>query len=171
MNNRKTKKVGAKNTGPQSVVAQARRVLYTKAISRVDAAIENGYPLEAIALLESMLADRLEARKDCITGQETNNREFDTAYKTAEFLAGENQRESDVAKGIYEAVKAWTPRRNELLHQMVKFADGDDKDWEMRLKDAQSAAADGLALFRKLDQLVRKLNKPPKSATKTKLKN
>ena len=171
MNTRKTKKVGAKNTGPHSVVAQARRVLYTKGIARVIDAMEHGYPLEAIALLESMIADRLEARRDCISAQETNKRVFDTAYETAEFLAGKKQPESDAAKEIYEAVKAWAPRRNELLHQMVKLAEDEAKAWDARLQEAQSTAKDGLELFRKLDALVKKLNKPKPDSASKKTKN
>lgn len=165
-NTPKPKKVRALNTGPKSVPAQARRALYGNAITQVKNAIEHRYPLEAIALLESMIADRLEARLAWVFNQDPDKQKFSTLGKLTDELCGKKSTESDDAKAVYKDVQAWADRRNEALHQMVKLADDDAKDWNARNNEAQAAAKAGLTLFRKLDALVRKLNKPPKSATK-----
>jgi hypothetical protein len=154
------------NTGPKSVPAQARRELYGHAISRVNNAIENRYPLEAIALLESMIADRLEARLACLHQQSPEKRNLSTLGNLTQELSGKKLGESDEAKVIYQEVNDWADRRNEALHEMVKLAEGSEKDWEEKVGEAQATAEKGLTLFRKLDELVRELNKPPKSATK-----
>ena len=149
---------GAKNMGHKSEVAEARQALYTCAISLVNNAIEHGYPLEAIALLESMIADRLEARLAKISSGFTYVRNFSTLGSLTRKLGGEKLKESDIAKLRYKAVKTWAERRNKALHQMVKLAEGDTKDWAARREEAQATAEAGLKLFRELDALVRRLN-------------
>jgi hypothetical protein len=161
----KLKKVRAVNAGPKSGPAQARRGLYGNAITRVNNAIEHRYPLESIALLESMIADRLEARLAWLHQQRIDKREFSTLGNLTQELCGARSNESDEAKSVYEGVKAWADRRNEALHQMVKLAEGDPKDWKARLKEAQATAEAGVPLFNRVTALVRKLNKPPKPVT------
>lgn len=160
----KLKKVRAVNTGSKSIPAQARRGLYSSAVVRINSAIENSYPLEAIALLESMIADRLEARLAWIFEQDASKRKFSTLGRLTGALCGTESRESEDAKAVYKNVQEWADRRNESLHEMVKLAEGDAKDWNAKLEEAQSAAVDGLRLFKKLAALVKKLNKPAKLA-------
>ena len=154
------------NTGPKSVPAQARRELYGNAISRINNAIEHRYPLEAIALIESMLADRLEARLAHLHHQSPAKRNLSTLGKLTDELSNKASKEGDEAKYIYEEVKTWANRRNEALHEMVKLAEGSEKDWKEKVGEAQATAEAGLPLFRQLDALVSKLNKPQKSSTK-----
>jgi hypothetical protein len=155
------KKKRAINAGPKSIPAQSRKSLYIKAISRINNAIEHRYPLEAIALIESMIADRLEARLACLFKQDPDKRKFSTLGKLTDELCGKKSKDSDEAKAVYENVAKWANRRNEALHQMVKLAEGDAKDWQMKIEEAQATAAAGLLLFRELDAVVRELNKPP----------
>ncbi len=158
-----TKKKRAINTGSESIPAQARRELYGNAISHINIAIEHRFPLEAIALLESMMADRLEARLACLFKQDPEKRMFSTVGKLAQDLRNKKLAESDEAKAVYASVMAWANRRNEALHQMVKLAEGNEKDWAEKVREAQETAEAGLPLFRKLDALVKKLNKPPRN--------
>ncbi|MDD2919324.1 hypothetical protein [Rhodoferax sp.] len=158
----KLKKVRAVNAGPKSGPAQARRRLYGNAITRINNAIEHRYPLESIALLESMMADRLEARLAWLHQQGVNKREFSTLGKLTQELCSALSNESDEAKSVYEAIKAWANRRNEALHQMAKLVEDDPKDWKARLREAQATAEAGVPLFNKVTALVRKLNRPPK---------
>ncbi len=157
-----TKKKRAINTGSKSIPAQARRELYGNAISHINIAIEHHFPLEAIALLESMMADRLEARLACIHKQALDKRMFSTVGNLTQELCGKKLAESDEAKAVYASVTAWANRRNEALHQMVKLAEGSDEDWVTKVMEAQETAETGLPLFRKLDALVKKLDKPPR---------
>jgi hypothetical protein len=151
------------NKGPNSLVAKARQKLYREAISRIKNAIKHRYPLEAIALLESMIADRLEARLAKIRIQDPCKGAFSTLGKLTKKLGGEELKESEAAKVLYNAVTLWADRRNEALHQMVKLAEGDTKDWAARLEEAQATAEAGMTLFRKLDRLVKGLNKSSSS--------
>ena len=152
------------NSGPKSAPAQARKMLYQHAIPRVKDAIENRYPLEAIALLESMIADRLEARVAALPAKNGVRaaRTFSMLAKLATTLRSENSGESGDAKGIYQEVAEWARHRNKALHEMVKLAEGNTEEWGARMNEAQSAATKGLVLFRKVDALVKKLNKPAK---------
>jgi hypothetical protein len=161
-NAEKAEKFRVVNTGPKSIPAQRRRMLYSEAILRIEDAIRHRYPLEAIALIESLLSDRLEARLAWINGQHSDKRNFSTPGKLVYELCAQTTNESLDAKAIYKEVKAWADGRNESLHQMVKLAEGDENDWEARLKEAQATAEAGVPLFNKLDALVKKLNKPPK---------
>lgn len=171
-NTAKVKRVRAINDGPKSAPAQTRRKFYANAIDRIKTAIKEGYPLEAITLLESMMADRLEARLACISNQEAEKRKFSTLGRLSRELCGNASHESDDAKTVYEEVQEWASQRNESLHEMVKLAEGDAKDWKAKLKEAHSTAKDGLKLFRQLDVLVRKLNKKSTSfATATESRN
>jgi len=146
------------NTGPDSDVGQSRKSLYSKGIYRIKDAIEHRYPLEAIALIESMIADRLEARLAHICGQADERRSFSTLGKLTRELCKEAAYESDAAIIVYKAVSRWADRRNEALHQLVKLAEGDDKKWMTRIEESQETAEAGLVLFREVDALVRKLN-------------
>jgi hypothetical protein len=156
------KKKRAINTGSQSIPAQARRELYGNAITRITNAIEHRFPLEAIALLESMMADRLEARLACIHKQDPEKLNFSTLGKLTQDLSCTKSAESDEAKAVYTKVAAWAVRRNEALHQMVKLAEGKEAEWATKVREAQETAETGLLLFRELDTLVKKLNKPPR---------
>jgi len=157
-------KIRAVNSGPKSVIAQKRFQLYRAASTRIQQAIKSHYPLEAIALTESMIADRLEARLACIHGQTSEKRKFSTLGKLTDELCGKNSSESIESKNVFRAVKDWADLRNEAIHEMVKVAESDNKDWSKRMEEAEVVAEKGLELFKKLNALVSKLNKPGKPA-------
>ena len=157
-----TDKNRAINTGPKSGMAQARKEFYGNAIPRIKRAIEHLFPLEAIALLESMMADRLESRLAYIFKQRADKRKFSTIGQLVEELCEKKSTESHEEKAVYGHVKTWGARRNEALHEMVKLAEGNEKDWGAKIQDAQEIAEAGLPLFGILDRQVKKLNKPPR---------
>jgi|GEM_PF-1330983 len=156
------KKKRAINTGSQSIPAQARRELYGNAIARITNAIEHRFPLEAIALLESMMADRLEARLACIHKQDPEKLNFSTLGKLTQDLSSKALKESPEAIAIYKKANTWAHRRNAALHEMIKLAEGSEEVWATKVNEAQETAETGLPLFRELDALVKKLNKPPR---------
>lgn len=78
LNNEQTAKVRLINTGRTSSVAKARQALYRSCTARIKEAIKLGFYLEAIALLESMITDRLESRIAAIHGQDEEYRKFRT---------------------------------------------------------------------------------------------
>ena len=104
-----TDKNRAINTGPKSGMAQARKEFYGNAIPRIKRAIEHLFPLEAIALLESMMADRLESRLAYIFKQRADKRKFSTIGQLVEELCGKKSTESHEEKAVYGHVKTWGP--------------------------------------------------------------
>ena len=158
-------KFRAINTSPKGDVAQQRKQLYKDALVKIDAALKAGYFLEAIAICESILADRLEARLAWINGQKEDKRKYSTVGRLADELKGEKSCECDDAKKLYAKVKAWAEVRNEAIHQMVKLSETNPETWENKYRAAETTAKDGLMLFRDIDRLVRKLNMPLKPVT------
>lgn len=157
------RKLRAVNGGPKTPVAQNRKALYRCALTRVSEAVENGYCLEAITLLESLIADRLESRTARIHDEADEKRIFSNIRKLVDPLAGKNSPEPEEAKNLYREIAAWSGRRNEAIHEFAKLAENHELTWEQKYEAATKAAHDGLQLFRRLDGMVRKLNRKVKS--------
>jgi hypothetical protein len=153
------KPLKAKNTGPKGAVAQARRALFAAAHKRISAALEAGYFLEAITIIESILADRLEARLAWIHGK----CHFSTLGTLVGELSGRKSSESAEARQLYNEILQWADRRNRALHQMVKLAEGSNETWAEKYEQAHDTAIKGEKLARKVENLVRTLNKPSKA--------
>ena len=158
---KKTRQVAS--SGPKSQTGQARKNLYAGCLDRVSKALDDGYALEAITLLESLIADRLEARLACIHGQKAEKRQFSTLGCLTQELKGKKAGEPEEALHLYGCVDEWANLRNEALHEFAKLSEGSSKKWETKYKKAQKAAKKGMKLFRDLDKVIRKLNKPKKS--------
>lgn len=121
--------------------------------------MEEGYALEAICLLESMISDRLEARKAAIHGQKQEKRKFSNLKTLAQELRGKNSNDPEEVKQLYGQVESWVDGRNSAIHEFAKLREGTRKKWETKYKDAIKTAATGLKLFRCLDKHIKKLNK------------
>jgi hypothetical protein len=150
----------AHNEGPQSPVAQARRELYSFALKRVDDALSKGFALEAVTLVESMIADRLEARCAKVFPADPKMQQFSNLGPLTDRLLADKAGESTAMKALYRQVKEWADDRNEALHELVKLAENSDADWDSKYTHATETAKAGLELFRSLDTQVKKLNQP-----------
>ncbi|MGL5001347.1 MAG: hypothetical protein ACRDAM_00225 [Casimicrobium sp.] len=137
-----------------SEVAKARYQLYKSAYSRVNEAIAEGYFLEAITIIESLIADRLESRLG-FTSKKPEG--FLTLGKLKARLA----KETDATlKGIVDdELMEWTKRRNDALHGMAKLEHGVIEDWASRYLRQKKVAADGKALLGKIDKRVKALRR------------
>jgi hypothetical protein len=147
------------SSGPISGTGKARQKLYSLSLERVSFAMHEGYALEAICLLESMISDRLEARKAAIHGQKEEKRKFSTLKTLAQELRGKNSNEPEEVKQLYSRVEDWVDGRNSAIHEFAKLREGSRKKWETKYKEALKTATDGLELFRGLDKHIKKLNK------------
>lgn len=155
--NKKTRQVAS--SGPKSQTGQDRKNLYTGCLERVSKALDEGYALEAITLLESLIADRLEARLAYINGQRAEKRKFSTLGCLTQELKGTKAGEPKEAVAMYDAVDDWATLRNEAVHEFAKLSEGNSKNWDAKYKTAKKAAKNGKKLFRDLDKVIRKLNK------------
>lgn len=146
------------NTGRLTQVAKQRRVLYVRCIVRVDEAIASGFYIEATAIIEGMISDRLESRLAFIHHQHPQRRKFSTVGRLARSLR-EQESETPDAVVVYEKIEEWARLRNQAMHELVKLAEDESADWDKRYQEARNAAVAGKKLFREVDKLVTGLNK------------
>lgn len=122
------------------------------AISRFNTAIEHSFFLEATALIESLICDRLESRIGELTDKSV---EFGTL---GDLLKKLNTIESDVElKYIMNNILyKWAGKRNVVVHQAAKIELGKKKDWNEYLRLAKLTAIEGRKAF---DNYNNQLNK------------
>lgn len=119
----------------------------------------DGYMLEAVALLESAIADRLECRIAFIHENSPDKRFFGTVGRLFRYLKKKELEEPFEAIELYEAGVLWADERNKALHQFAKQAEDSKQTWEDKYEAAALTAETGHKLFRDLDKLIRKLNR------------
>ncbi len=136
-------------------VGQERHLLFKQAYGRINHSMENGYYLEAITIIESLVSDRLESRLTFLKGT-------DFSFKNLGQLinAARNDETDDELKTLIIAdLDSWREKRNTSLHEMAKKADGDASTWEDRVADIKQVAIDGLDILRKIDNKCTKLRR------------
>ena len=134
------------------VVNKQRQLLYKNSLRQLKKAISEEYYLEAIALLDSLIADRLESR----IGELTNkNVQFNPLGKLCkDLLRVENMHA--IIEIIEKEIIPWVKTRNISIHESVKIEAGKDKLWEKFCEDKKSSGEDGYKIFRKLDYQILK---------------
>lgn len=155
----KRKPLRSINRGPKSAPATARCELYKRIHDRINEALAAKFYLEVIALCESIIADRSEARLAAIHSQADHARTFSTAGSLSRKLCEPKLREQPDAVAIYKSITAWADQRNAALHRMVKVGDEWNPTWLQRQDAARQAATSGIAVVRKVENLVKRLNR------------
>jgi hypothetical protein len=148
---RKTRAVAV----PGTHIGKERYQLYREAYSRINEARAQGFYLEAITIVESLVSDRLESRLSYLL----NN---DFSFKTlGDLIARSRAEETDgeLRTLVGQDLDAWRVRRNKALHELAKIADGDTAAWETRTAEFAKTARDGLETLRKIDKRVKQLRK------------
>lgn len=123
--------------------------MYKNVLERCAKAKENGFYLEAIALIESIMADRLESYLIRITSN-TNY-----AFKPLGSLIKGLRAINDLQMPIAE-IENWKKARNQFLHEMAKIEDGQYEDFSTRYSAALQCVEEGESLFRQIDVICRK---------------
>ena len=153
MHPRKDSLVAAKNKGKRAIAAPHVGVgltccqLYRKAWQRILSATAAGYYLEAVTLLESILTDRLESRASYLTGQNKGYQNLGPLVRTL-------QEHEVVAefRPIIKEIDAWRKRRNQAVHEVVKFQAAEHPTWEEKVEPSATHHARrkaGSARFRR----------------------
>ena len=129
------------------------------AISRFNTAIEHSFFLEATALIESLICDRLESRIGELTKDYV---EFGTLGTLLKKL---NMIETDIIlKDIMNNnLNQWAGKRNIVIHQAAKIELGKKKDWNEFLRLAESTAKDGRIAFDNYNKQLQKLRRQKSS--------
>jgi len=141
----------ALNTGPQSVVAKSRYLLYKYANEKISKAIENGFYLEAITLEESIISDRLEAYLFRLTKE--NKYDFKPLGEL--LIATKKLSQSNEVIKLCEEIDVWRDQRNKMLHEFVKIEV--EIEIEEIIKKSELAALKGKYLAGKVSKVTRKL--------------
>lgn len=127
-------------------VGLTRYQLYRNAWKRITTATRDGYHLEAITLLESILTDRMESRASYLAG---TNVGFQNLGPLIQRL---NELETlPEFQAILGEIDAWRVLRNQAVHEMVKFRQGEHPTWEQKLSPLSRIVREGMRVVRAFD--------------------
>jgi hypothetical protein len=139
---------------------------YAEAFKRMDLAIKSGFFIEALAIQEAIISDRLNSYLNF------SNPQFLEKYRSFGQLVGEwrkqlsDDRKDEVKINLPVAIDLWRYLRNEAVHGIVKSIPGTATTGvDEFLKEAQTAAIMGKDLAR----AVCKWHKMEKSKTGEKI--
>jgi hypothetical protein len=136
-------------------IGTTRYQLYKRAYARINESIKQGFYLEAISIIESLISDRLESRLTFLNGS-------NFGFKTLGQLISETNRvetDSQLKDFVTNNLDSWRLVRNKALHEMAKLADGDTSTWDDRIKALVPCAKDGLVILRAIDKRYKQLRK------------
>lgn len=127
---------------------EIRRDRYQRVLEQYKRAMESGFYLEAVTLMESIISDRLESRATYL-GKTTG---FDTLGKLCNILSSDT-----VLKDIIPQIVDWKNGRNRILHEMSKIDASDmAEDFGGKYESGRLLAQSGLDIFRQVDAAVRR---------------
>ena len=153
-------RIRAKNL-PTNNVGAVRWELYKRAIERWHNAFEKGFYLECIVITDSMIADRLEARRSFLLGKDADNvGTFQPIGNTLRRLAKEETSDDKKLIEAIEKVSAWVDLRNKAIPRLVKVNNFDlDKTFDDKIAEYRKTALEGFEAHKKLSAAVKRLNK------------
>lgn len=144
------RKVRASSDQPE--VAVARYQLFKTGFARINDAIEHRYFLEAICLIESLLADRMESR---VSDHADDYNGFDALGSILRRLKHEPN--ASLQKLNLE-VDHWRVQRNGI-HEVMKIDASPLCDWNTRFRRLRATAVSGRKLLRNYDQALRRVRR------------
>ncbi len=121
-------------------------------LDRFKLAFENEFYLEAITLMESLIADRLESR---LTELNKKAHTFETLGKLRNDLL-KKEKSKNLVSIIETDLKEWTQLRNIAIHQAAKIEKDNPKDLTEFTKQSLITAKKGKTLFDKLNKEIKK---------------
>ena len=127
-----------------ALTRKAREDLYHRAYSRVNKAIARGFHIEAIAILESLMCDRLENLLQAL--HPDSKVELGSLGK----LYNSVNKEIEIPESLLIDLKQWNKARGQVIHQLVKISDVDAMNWLERMAFARKTSNDGKKLLEKL---------------------
>jgi hypothetical protein len=127
--------------------------LFRRARKHIIFCIKRGFYLEAITLIESLIADRLESRISYVIDE-------DYSFKTLGNLvikARECEKDAEILT-IVDKIDQWRAQRNGALHEMVKIEEGTKLTWKERTERNRQVAIEGYRVLVEIYQRVADLN-------------
>ena len=144
--------LGPRNPKPSldAELRKAKQEIFKQAHKRVNYSISKGFHLEAIAIIESLICDKLETSVTVITGQQISPKNLGPLIKILENLP-------EFPSELILEVNQWRRDRNLVMHQMVKITHREVFDWKSRLRFARITAQNGKILVNKVNAATNKI--------------
>lgn len=145
-------------------VGRARQELYRGTYKRLKEANEAGFWIEAIALCESIISDRLQARISHLKGHSEDGRRNKMLGALLRQIKSEDtQIGFEKLHQIYSDIENWADARNKAVHRAVKLSVGDEfRKWDDFYDALEDTARTGADLCRRLSNeqnRLKRLNK------------
>jgi hypothetical protein len=140
-----------------------RYEIIKSALSRFNTAFGHSFFLEATALIESLICDRLESRIGELTQNPVEFGTLGDLLKKLNSIETEVELKNIMNKILYQ----WAGKRNIVIHQAAKIELGKKKDWNGYLRLSESTAKEGRKAFDYYNKQLQKLRKQ-KSTVKLK---
>jgi len=134
--------------GKEDGAGMQRYELYRRAWDQIGAASRSGFYLEAITLIESLIADRLESRASYLTGKDKG---FQNLGPLLSLVRAEDRDPAFLE--AYKAIDEWRDRRNRAMHEVVKFEDGVSVTWDEKVKPLPHIVRQGRDALKAYDTL------------------
>ena len=132
---------------PSGDDVELRKELRSRAQDRLASALKAGYYIEAVALEDSMISDRLEELLDL-------RKEHVAMNSLGQLAQLARAMDPEAFSALAQRLLAWADQRNQVVHQMVKVGPTHRGDWESRLAAAQAAAVEGQTLAADVERTV-----------------
>lgn len=146
----KSSQFGRDRATATSSVRDIRGDIYKSAYKRARRAIVSGFYLEAIVLIESLIADRLESVLAALS-------DAPVKVRTAGQAARDVRKYGDVMdEGLLAEVSAWSHGRHQWVHEFAKVTVQDHLAWRGRLSDARDIALAGFDLATRVTEASRR---------------
>lgn len=121
-------------------------------MSRFNTAVEHSFYLEATALIESLICDRLESRIGELTLAPVKFGTLGDLLKKLNSIENDEELKYIMNHLLYQ----WAGKRNLVIHQAAKIELGKKKDWNDFLKIAEKTANEGKRIFSKYNKQLEK---------------
>ena len=133
-----------------SGVGMARHDLIRDAIDHYKKAMKEGYFIEAIALMESAISDRMESMLNYMFPY--LNYSYGTIGNLAQTLKANKPFLNASIINILDKIVTWSKKRNDAIHQMVKLQpNGINLSFDQHYATLEGCAKEGYDLFRKFN--------------------
>ena len=133
-----------------SELGKAKQELYRKAHKHLDRATTKGSHIEVIAILESLMSDRLESAISSITGESQ-------AVNSLGSLVSKFHQIHSIDDELRLRLREWNRHRSQIIHQMVKLTENHTPTWAERMTFARRVASEGKILFKDLRRVTDKV--------------
>lgn len=138
---------------PGTKVGMLRHALYRAAYARINEAMDAGYNLEAITLIESLLSDRLESRATFLAQRDRSFLALGAVITELRNL----EKDEELRAIVQRDAVVWKDERNRALHEMAKLASGDTRTWDERISLLKVHAKQGIKLLRSYDKRLKQI--------------